>query len=67
MVEETIEAAEPTGNSVVQESYTVQTGDTLAGISRAYYGTDEMISEICNLNGISNGDYIQVGEIILLP
>ena len=67
VIEETIEAAEPTEKSLVQESYTVQTGDTLAGISRAYYGTDEMISEICNLNGISNGDYIQVGEIILLP
>ena len=65
--EETIETVEPTENSVVQESYTVQMGDTLAGISRAHYGTDDKISEICDLNGIENGDYIQAGEIILLP
>ena len=64
VVEETIE---PTEDSVVQESYTVKMGDTLAGISRAHYGTDDKISEICDLNGIENGDYIQVGEIILLP
>ena len=47
--------------------YIVQEGDTLAKISRDHYGSDEMISEICSLNEISNGDYIQVGEIILLP
>ena len=45
----------------------MQMGDTLAGISRAHYGTDDKISEICDLNGIENGDYIQAGEIILLP
>ena len=49
------------------ESYTVQAGDTLAKISRDFYGTDEKISEICMLNEITDGDYIQVGEIILLP
>ncbi len=47
--------------------YIVQAGDTLAKISRDHYGTDEKVSEICNLNEITNGDYIQAGEIILLP
>ena len=51
----------------VCESYTVQVGDTLAKISRDFYGTDEMVSEICTLNEITDGDYIQAGEIILLP
>ena len=49
------------------EEYVVQVGDTLAKISRDFYGTNEKISEICNLNGIIDGDYIQAGEIILLP
>lgn len=49
------------------EAYTVQAGDSLAQISRDKYGTDEMVDEICALNGLANGDYIQVGETILLP
>lgn len=49
------------------EKYIVQMGDTLAKISRDKYGNDDMIERICELNGISNGDYIQVGETILLP
>lgn len=51
----------------VYENYTVQAGDTLAGISRKVYGTDKKVADICQLNEIVNGDYIQVGEIILLP
>lgn len=49
------------------EEYIVQPGDTLAKICRDRYGTDEKLNEICALNEIPNGDYIQVGEIILLP
>lgn len=49
------------------QEYTVKTGDTLAKISRDFYGTDEKISEICSLNGITDDNYIQAGEIILLP
>ena len=45
------------------ETYVVQMGDTLAKISREQYGNDDMIDRICELNGIENGDYIQVGEI----
>ena len=51
----------------VYENYIVQAGDTLAKISRDFYGTDEKVSEICMLNEITDGDYIQAGEIILLP
>ena len=53
--------------SPVYENYIVQAGDTLAKISRDFYGTDEKVSEICMLNEITDGDYIQAGEIILLP
>lgn len=72
-VEEPVEepTEEPTEEAAakppVYEEYTVQPGDTLAKISRDKYGSDEMVDEICALNGIQNGDYIQVGEIILLP
>ena len=55
-------SAEPT-----YEEYRIEAGDTLAGISRSIYGNDGMVEEICELNGIEDGDYIQVGEIILLP
>lgn len=53
--------------AAVSEQYTVQAGDTLAGISRQKYGDEQMVEKICELNGIVNGDYIQVGETILLP
>ena len=62
------ESAEETmAGTPVYEEYIIQSGDTLAKISREFYGTDEKISEICILNNITNGDYIQAGEIILLP
>lgn len=59
-VQETVEEPE-------MRTYIVRKGDTLAGISRAYYGSDQMIEEICRFNEITDVDYIQVGEIILLP
>lgn len=65
------ESEEPAQETVAEapayEEYTVQAGDTLAKISREIYGTDEKVSEICTLNEIADGDYIQAGEIILLP
>ena len=58
---------EPATEAPVYEQYQVQAGDTLAKICRDKYGSDERLPEICALNEIENGDYIQVGEIILLP
>lgn len=49
------------------ENYVVQAGDTLAGICRNKYGNLERLEEICLKNGITDGDYICEGEIILLP
>lgn len=49
------------------KEYRVQEGDTIAKISRDHYGTMDMIEEICELNKISDGDYIQEGEILVLP
>ncbi len=57
------------GEEIVAESktYIVQAGDTLAGISRKHYGNEGKIQEICELNKITDGDYIWEGETILLP
>ena len=61
------EVIEPVEKETTYVQYIVQQGDTLAKICRERYGSDEMVSEICALNDITNGDYIQAGEIILLP
>ncbi len=50
-----------------QTSYVIQPGDTLIGISTRQYGNDTYVRAICELNGISNPDNIQVGQKILLP
>ena len=63
----TEEVIEPVEKETTYVQYIVQQGDTLAKICRERYGNDEMVSEICDLNDITNGDYIQAGEIILLP
>ena len=58
---------EPALQEPEYQQYTIQAGDTLAKVSRLHYGNDEMVEKICELNEIENGDYIQAGEIILLP
>lgn len=63
--EESLEEA--VSEPAAPETYEVQKGDTLAGICRNHYGNEQMIEEICRLNGITDVDYIQVGETILLP
>lgn len=68
VIEESSEDPQPEEASTpVYEEYTVMAGDTLVGISLGKYGNDAMVGEICELNGITDVDYIQVGEIILLP
>ncbi len=55
---------EPTAEPV---SYTIRRGDTLIGICLAQYGSDEMVAEVCNFNGIVDPDDIKEGQKILLP
>lgn len=47
--------------------YTVQPGDTLAGISKKAYGDFEHIDSISKENGLENGNLIYVGQKLLLP
>jgi putative chitinase len=46
------------------QSYTVQPGDTLSGIAARHGST---VSAIAQANGISNPDFIQVGQRLSIP
>jgi len=49
------------------ETYVIQAGDTLIGISNRICGSDSLVSSICELNDISDPNNIQIGQKILLP
>lgn len=49
------------------ERYEVKAGDTLLEICRAKYGTEDMVDEICEQNGLEDGDKIYVGQTLVLP
>ena len=51
----------------VYTSYLIKKGDTLIKICMDRYGSLEQLALICNINGITNPDSIEVGQIILLP
>ena len=48
-------------------NHVIQAGETLISISKMYYGDDSKVQAICELNGITNSDNIQVGQKIILP
>lgn len=47
--------------------YTVKSGDTLMSICKRYYGTSSKYTEVASCNGISDGNYLYVGQQIKLP
>jgi len=51
----------------VPETYTIQPGDSLLGISIRFFGDAGMVEEILILNGIENADHIVAGRTIALP
>lgn len=57
----------PAQSETVRNVYIIRTGDTLIGISTSLYGSEAYVKDICELNGISNPDNIQIGQKILLP
>lgn len=57
----------PVQSEKVRNVYIIRTGDTLIGISTSLYGSEAYVKEICELNGISDPDNIQIGQKILLP
>ncbi len=56
---------EPT--TTTTQTYTIQKGDSLISICRDLYGTDEMLDELMELNGITDPDKIYYGMVIKLP
>lgn len=45
-------------------SHTVSEGDTLSGIAQAY---DISVEELIEANGIENPDFLQIGQILIIP
>lgn len=48
-------------------TYTVEPGDTLAGISKKAYGDFSHVEAISKKNGLENGNLIYVGQKLVLP
>jgi hypothetical protein len=51
----------------IPEYYVVQSGDSLLGISRKFYGATNMVDEIMKLNKINDPDSIISGTKLALP
>lgn len=47
--------------------YVVQAGDTLESICLKIYQDKSKIAELCQVNGIANGNQIQAGQKLILP
>ena len=66
--EEQVEGeVEETAGIQMEEVYVVQKGDTIASISAKVYGDITRIGEICELNGLGDGNLIFIGQKLLLP
>jgi hypothetical protein len=64
VVEETAAEAEVNGSDGV---YVVEEGDTLAIISMKMYGDLSHVDALCKMNGLSDGDFIYIGQKLVLP
>lgn len=51
----------------VARYYEVERGDTLYTISKEIYGDTDHVSDICEINKISDPDHIRYGQKIILP
>lgn len=67
-------APEPTVEPIIEETvaepmeeYIIQIGDTLIQICRERYSDESMVKKVCEMNGISDPNNIQIGQKILLP
>lgn len=50
-----------------QQTYTVESGDTLWAIAERYYGDGNQYMKIAQANGIANPDLINVGQVLVIP
>lgn len=65
--EGTKETSKGSGSEGQEQYYVVQRGDTLATISRKIYGDSSYVDAIERMNGLTNGDFIYIGQKLLLP
>ena len=67
-VDEEVQGAVRTGNApaVTQQSYTIQSGDTLWGICRKFYGDGSLAYALADYNGIKNANLIYDGDTLRL-
>ena len=65
--EEKKKAEEAAQNRVNTDYYQVKRGDTLENISVQFYGNKKMIDQICEINGLADGNLIIEGQKLLLP
>lgn len=68
-VDREVQGAARTGDApaVTQQSYTIQSGDTLWGICRKFYGDGALAYQLADYNGIQNANLIYDGDTLKLP
>ena len=68
-IDEEVQGAARTGDAptVTQQSYTIQSGDTLWGICRKFYGDGTLAYKLADYNGIQNANLIYDGDTLKLP
>lgn len=66
--EDTPAAAAPVNPAVTEnKTHTVQSGDTLWGIAKKYYGNGAQYPKLASANNIANPNVIRVGQILNIP
>lgn len=65
--EETSQPQKETPEAENKNFYIVQKGDTLASISKEKYGDSSHVEAICKMNGLEDGNFILIGQKLLLP
>lgn len=61
------EAADPEGETEGGETYSVQSGDTLASIAADFYGDASLDDFLAEANGITDPESLAVGQELVIP
>ncbi|MDQ4125329.1 MAG: LysM peptidoglycan-binding domain-containing protein [Actinomycetota bacterium] len=61
------EATDPEGETEGGETYTVQSGDTLASIAAEFYGDASLDDYLAEVNGITDPESLAVGQELTIP
>jgi nucleoid-associated protein YgaU len=48
------------------EFYVVQPGDTLADISKMFYGSESQYTKLVRDNGISEDELLEIGRVLVI-